>query len=788
MNLPFKLRSTLSLFCFGGALFLILLPELLRLIVIQTIPRIGLGDISIDDIDVNLFKGRIELKQVSLQQAELESIQLSDISIDLNWWQTLSNELTIEGVHIDGLNITITQNAQGQWLVLAPTDVNNTSQQAIDQTIDQTTASELLLPALTLQALSLNNSRIQVTSPSLQGLLAIKQIQLQKFSTVNEEPLALTIKAKWNEAMINVDLIGHINNQQQHLQGKIDIEDLQLNDFSALVDQRMSGLVGIDLTLDTNRSQQGVISSAMSGQLNIAQLNTHYKALSLLSDAVQWQGDVQLEITKEQFKYTANNQLTIKQLKLNDDKDELLLTRFEQFQLNDFSIDQNLSISASGLKLSKVHAMQSVGQTLGKFYNGVFELGEFSYSPSQGLVINTIDVHDAQYRASINSAGEFQINGLITTIVAALDDDDVDTYVPATETTKTEPDDTAAEPFIYSVKQFTLLGDNHILFEDQRFTPSYQQKLDLQKLTITGFDNGDPNSSFDMALQGQLGEFSDINVAGQVQAFGEQLGLSLKGHIEAIELPAISAYAEAYVGYQFTQGHFDHDFTMDIKSNHLTATNKLSLRQLELSTSETDATSSIEQQLNIPLDMALNVLRDSDNNIELDVPIDGQLDELGVGLGDIIGDALSNSLTAGATSYLKYALQPYGAVLMAAEYIGEQATSISLEPIDFDAGQTEPPVSAAEYSDKIVALLNDRPALNLSLCGLANKADHLALKTTNVVEATATQVEPSVDKTALLYLAGQRAKHLKSLFINKGISSKRLFVCKPSYKIGRAHV
>lgn len=746
-------------------LIIILLPELCRFALIQLTPRSGWGDLSIDDIDLNVFTGRVHLSQVQLSQNQEPVLHVAEVALDIDWWQTLINEPTIEGVHVDGLAVSLAKNKKGEWYVLAPIEDTSSPKSHV---IDKEQAADLLLPALTLKEFSLNNSQLKVNSQALKGLLSIEQIHLEKFSTVKDELLSLTLKAKWNNAAIVLDVKGDVKNKHQRLSGTLQLQQLQLNDFSALIGQSVSALVDTDMTIELDRTQRGEIKSTVSGGFSIADIDARYKALSLQSQLIDWQGDIAVKLGADTLEYTANNQLTVNQFSLNDDKGDILVTRFEQLQLADLALNQNLNVTGASLRIEKIDAMKSAGKSLGKFYNGLFELGAFNYSPQKGLALSTMRVRDAQYRASINKEGEFQLNGLIKTVIAALDDAEE----LADESTVSPDTVEQAEPFVYSVQAFTLAGDSHIRFEDQRFKPVFKQQLTLKTLSIRDFDNGDPNSTLKIKLQGSLGEFSDITMAGQVKPFGEQLALSMKGNIDSVDLPAISAYAEAYVGYQFTQGQFDHDFDISIANNHLQAINRLEIRQLELKRAEVNEAPTIEQQLNIPLDMALNLLRDSNNNIELDVPIDGQLDKLGVGLGDIISDALGNALTAGTTSFLKYALQPYGAIVMAAEYVGKQATSISLEPIAFEPGEALPPTAANEYSQKVVSLLQQRPALNISLCGVTNDKDRVAL---SVNEVPATQAQ-------LLALAKQRAKLMKSQFMVKGVNSKRVFICKPQYQ------
>jgi len=72
--------------------------------------------------------------------------------------------------------------------------------------------------------------------------------------------------------------------------------------------------------------------------------------------------------------------------------------------------------------------------------------------------------------------------------------------------------------------------------------------------------------------------------------------------------------------------------------------NAVLLKKLEASTISPELADKLDNQLPIPLESALSVLRYKDDDISLDVPIKEPLDELKVGISDILITPLARPL------------------------------------------------------------------------------------------------------------------------------------------------
>jgi hypothetical protein len=137
-------------------------------------------------------------------------------------------------------------------------------------------------------------------------------------------------------------------------------------------------------------------------------------------------------------------------------------------------------------------------------------------------------------------------------------------------------------------------------------------------------------------------------------------------------------------------------------------------------------------------------------------------------------------------TYLKLALQPYGALITVAQLAGEAATKVRLQPVSFEAGQVTALGETDSYLKKVAGILKDRPELNIKICGLAVAADRVALaggavpkETDSKTAGSVKGVRPVTDQQ-LLDLAKQRAGYVKDRLVTKyGVTASRLVACTP---------
>jgi outer membrane protein OmpA-like peptidoglycan-associated protein len=266
-----------------------------------------------------------------------------------------------------------------------------------------------------------------------------------------------------------------------------------------------------------------------------------------------------------------------------------------------------------------------------------------------------------------------------------------------------------------------------------------------------------------------------------------------------MDLPQLSSYTRGGLGLLLNSGTLDAKLNMQTKAEQLDGKATLQLHQLQVKSVPGENT--LQSKIPVPLDTALDTLRDKNNTIKLEIPVAGNVNDPEFNVNDAISQALAKGVQKGALSYLTLALQPYGALITAAKYAGEAATRVRLNPVEFEPGQSTLDESDREYLVKVAQVLKDRPKIAIKLCGVAVAQDRLFLEQQLQQEQqkqqqqsakppaqTAAAAEtPAVDETQLSEIAEQRAAAVKDFLIQTHqVPASRLAGCLPQLEIDAA--
>lgn len=784
-----RLRK-LSWWALAVGLLLLLLPEAVRLALIQAAPELGLGQAQIEDVDLNLFRGSVGIDGLELRREDETKLILNAVTVDVSWLKLLVGEVHIETATIDGLQLTAQQLDSGDWEVVIPlvSDSEATEPETADP--QQETGE---LPKILLSHLLISNTQLTVESELVSGAFVIDALALEHVSTWQEAPLLLELKGHWREAPMALMVSAQPWIEQPQVKGELVLQGLPLAGIHAVPEVSLAGAVSSQLAFAVQLLPTG-IQVSLQGELGLADLAAGYRNLALEQQQLSWDGDVALTVPtveQAQLTYQLQGNLASQGLTLRDTQQEMRLLAWQSLAVQSLSADQTLTLGLEQLQLTAVDIMDDHLQT------GELTIQQVQLEQANALRIASVQIDSGNYSLVLDEQGRPRVQMVLEKLREGLGlDAETADEAPAVAA-EPEPAVPAAtsgstDPFRFSLDKLAVTGDTRIAFVDRRFSEPVEQTLTINTLQVNSLDQFNPQQATTLNLQGRIGEFSKLSVEGEGAIFAEPMSLAIDGKLTGMELPDLSPYSAAYIGYELTRGHYDHEFSVVIEQEEIDLKNQLHLRQLKLKSVDPDTPQPLERQLDLPLGVALDMLRDGDDNIDLEVPIHGRLDEPNININDIINDALGKALKKGATSYLTYALQPYGAILMAADMVGDQMNAVRLEPMTYSPGEADVP-EQREYLDKLRGLLEERPKLHLSICGRSNQQDREALfgdDAAAVNETADAKKQSPVEQSAmgseqhraLQQLAEQRAKNLKRLFVAEGLEGERVLLCQSRYE------
>ncbi len=243
-----------------------------------------------------------------------------------------------------------------------------------------------------------------------------------------------------------------------------------------------------------------------------------------------------------------------------------------------------------------------------------------------------------------------------------------------------------------------LLAD----FTDQSVSPNVVTKIEGLTGTIKGLSS-DQLAKADVALQGTVDKYAPFKIAGQINPLSEDAYTDVTVTFKNLDLPTVSPYSTHYVGYPITKGKLSLDLEYTVSEKTLVGENKVLIDQLTMGEKieSPDATS-------LPIPLALALLKDRKGQIDIDLPVRGNLDDPDFSYGGVIWNALGNLLTKIATS-------PFA---MVGGLVG--GSGDDLQFVAFPAGIAQLPSPEQEKLNALVQALGDRPALRLDIAGAAD--------------------------------------------------------------------
>jgi hypothetical protein len=460
-------------------------------------------------------------------------------------------------------------------------------------------------------------------------------------------------------------------------------------------------------------------------------------------------------------------------------------------------------VTFNGLDLvTAVNAEKSSSAPKPLFSTQKLTIQNIQLTKSKDLSIAAVKLKDLRAALHRNNKGQLSAINRLKTIRTDLFSSDPKKQTAAKHQAKPKPA-SKKEPtdFGFRIGQLEITGNNLVRFEDESVDPAFGIDLKILEARLSNLDTSRPAQSASVKLLVSDGENARLSLDGTIQPFAERLSLDWVGKIESLELPPLSPYVIQNTGYSFISGEMRADIPLKITQNELKGAIDLTLYNPKVKSVKAPDPEKGEKgkiQLNMPLDSALKLLRNKQNNVKLNIPISGDISDPKFSVADSVNKVLAQTLQTSALSYLKFMLGPYGIGISLAEMAVEHASKIRLNPILFEPGSADLDEAANDYMQRVAAILKEHPVVQVSVCGVATERDRAALSGTPSAEAGAQPTAPKGDKgdkdktrsqkkpaasastdAALLALAKKRTKRIEDQLVNAhGIAVKRIIGCK----------
>ncbi|RLJ64990.1 DUF748 domain-containing protein [Sulfurisoma sediminicola] len=279
--------------------------------------------------------------------------------------------------------------------------------------------------------------------------------------------------------------------------------------------------------------------------------------------------------------------------------------------------------------------------------------------------------------------------------------------------------------FAISIERLRVT-DGEMDFADHSLVLPFATRIVKLNGAINGLSSR-PGAPGQVEIDGQVDDYGLARVVGQINVFKPGDFTDLKVVFRNVEMTRLTPYTATFAGRKIDSGKLSLDLEYKIAKRQLQGDNKVVMEKLVLG--ERVDTPGAQ---NLPLDLAIAILQDSDGRIDLGLPVSGSLDDPQFSYGQIVWKAIVNVLTKIVTAPFRALGALFGG--------GEQFDSIA-----FEAGSRKLTPPEQEKLVRLAGALNKRPGLGLGVHGTYAPADRIALQDLQLRQAVAVRSGQGVE-------------------------------------------
>jgi uncharacterized protein involved in outer membrane biogenesis len=259
-------------------------------------------------------------------------------------------------------------------------------------------------------------------------------------------------------------------------------------------------------------------------------------------------------------------------------------------------------------------------------------------------------------------------------------------------------------------------------FADLSLVLPFAAKVEELAGSVAGISS-DPDSRALAKLEGKVGEYGLARVSGSVNVVQPKTFTDVTVIFQNVAMSPLSPYSVTFAGRKIDRGQLALDLGYKIKQSKLEGDNKVVLEQFTLG-ERVEAPGALD----LPLDLAVALLTDSEGKIDVAVPVSGNVDDPKFSYGHLVWQAIGTLIKNIVTA-------PFRALGALFGGSGENLDSVAFEPGD---SRLLPP--EREKLKRITTALGKRPQLKLTVEGHYGEKDRAELRRRNVDAAVAAKL------------------------------------------------
>ena len=313
-----------------------------------------------------------------------------------------------------------------------------------------------------------------------------------------------------------------------------------------------------------------------------------------------------------------------------------------------------------------------------------------------------------------------------------------------------QPGETRSERFPVRVARIGL-QQGTLDFADNSLVLPFATSVKSLNGAIVGLSSS-PQSRAELKLEGVIDPNGSASAGGSLKPADPKSFLDINVKFDNVAMPPLSPYTTTFAGRRVAAGRLWLDLQYKIVDSQLLGENKIVMADFQLG-ERVQAPNAMD----LPLDLAVALLKEPDGRIRLAVPVRGDVDNPKFEYGALIRDAIANVLKRIVTAPFRFIAGLFGGK-------GDE----DLQSVVFDPGSARlmPPVR--EQLQKVAQAVKERRQLKLVVHGTyAAQRDARALRDNAVrralLQALEVKLQPGEDPGPIAYDAVDTQRALEKL-------------------------
>lgn len=428
--------------------------------------------------------------------------------------------------------------------------------------------------------------------------------------------------------------------------------------------------------------------------LELSNFDSREKALTQLNASTHINEEGRLTVSGQINPHTLHSQLQLSAENLDLRPAQAWVTPFAQVELASGLLDAQFDAELK--KLEPLHLTAQGTLTLHQFKTrerknkrdllkwDSLTLQDISFSQQQDAKLSIKRIITQQPYA------RFIINEDLSTNLSSV----------LVEQPESSPSSGSSSNFAYHLGEIQI-EDGSAHFADLSLSPHFATAVQNLNGKIGGLDS-QKNQPTRIAITGAVDTYAPVSIQGAVMPFDPTQQLDIDVKFKQVELTTLTPYSSKFAGYRIRKGRLNLDLNYQINKGKLNAKNSVLLEQLQLG----EAVSSPDA-VNLPVRLAVALLKDNRGDIDIQLPISGDLNDPQFSVLPVVWQTLRNLIVRAVSAPFKM-------------LSGLTGSNLDLSQVGFAAGSAELTPESQAILDNLAQALLQRPELKLNIEGTSS--------------------------------------------------------------------